>query len=264
MGLGNSVVTGYVRWPSHPGQRALATWLARKLLPERGTLVRLKDESRLWLNPTNPKDFAAIRHLDAAPKLATFLIANVKPGQLTLAAGVGNGLTLIRLSKLVGPDGKVIGIEPSPAALLRSRENILANELPDNISLIAGRLGAQAAVLAEKPSMNGKAISHLRGQIHVLTESLPELLYRLGLRRADLLLLDETAPAPEILQGITPASRPRILVFARITTSELDSIRGRIVELGYKCLNTSGKELPSTLPPLDEFIVATDRDDLIW
>lgn len=264
MGLGNSVVTGYVRWPSHPGQRSLATWLSRKLLPERGTLVRLKDGCRLWLNPTIAHEFSAIRHLDMAPKLAAFLTANVKPGQLAIAAGVGNGLSLVRLSRLVGPDGKAIGIESNPRALLRAHENILANELPDNVSLIACKLGAQAGILADSPSTNGKEKAVRRGQIQVLTESLPELLYRLGLRRADLLLMEDATHLQGILQGITPASRPRMLLFTRITNGEFDLSLNRIADIGYTCFNSLGEVLTPTIKVIDELIVATDRDDIQW
>lgn len=264
MGLGSSVVTGYIRWPSHPGQRSLATWLSRKLLPERGTLIRLKDGNCLWLTPTTAHDFAAIRQLDMAPKLAGFLATNIRPGQLTIAAGVGNGLSLIRLSKLVGADGKVIGIEPNPRTILRARENILANELPDNVSLIAGQLGAQAGILAGPPSTNGKDKAARRAQIQVLTESLPELLYRLGLRRADLLLIDGTAHLQEILQGITPASRPRMILFTRITNGEFDLSLNRIADIGYTCFNSLGEVLTPTIKVIDELIIATDRDDIRW
>lgn len=264
MGLGNSVVTGYVRWPSHPGQRSLATWLSRKLLPERGTLVRLKDGCRLWLNPTIAHEFSAIRHLDMAPKLAAFLTANVKPGQLAIAAGVGNGLSLVRLSRLVGPDGKAIGIESNPRALLRAHENILANELPDNVSLIAGQLGAQAGILADSPSTNGREKAVRRGQIQVLTESLPELLYRLGLRRADLLLMEDVTHLQGILQGITPASRPRMLLVNHSSAKEMDLVTSRICDLGYSLFDPSGHPLQENLPIASPFVVATDRDELKW
>lgn len=264
MGLGSSVVTGYVRWPSHPGQRWLTRWLARRLLSERGIIIRLNDGSRLWLNPADADDFAILRHLDATPRLASFLQANVKPGQLVLSTGVGNGLTLIRLSKLVGPEGKVIGIEHRPAALLRAHENVLANELSDNISFIAGRLGSQAGISADGPSLTGKEKASRRRQIQVLTESLPELLYRLSLRRADFLLLDDTAHSREILQGITPASRPRLILFTRIAQDDVVSLQARITELGYRCFNPTGEEQNSANASFGDYLVATDREDIQW
>ncbi|MBX9652768.1 hypothetical protein K2Y11_04030 [bacterium] len=264
MGLGSSVVTGYIRWPSHPGQRSLATWLSRKLLPERGTLIRLKDGSCLWLTPTTAHDFAAIRHLDMAPKLAAFLATNIRPGQLTIAAGVGNGLSLIRLSKLVGADGKVIGIEPNPRSILRARENILANELPDNVSLIAGQLGAQAGILAGSPSPNGKDKAAHRAQIQVLTESLPELLYRLGLRRADLLLIDGTAHLQEILQGITPASRPRMILVNGGKSSDAELLINRLKELGYRVNDPAGQTISKNTFAASDYLIATDREDVTW
>ena len=264
MGLGSSLITAYCRWPSHPGKRQLANKLARWLLPERGAPVTLADGNRLWLHPSEPAEYAVLVRQNAEPATHTFLKANLKPGQLALSSGVGLGRTVITLSKLVGPTGKVVGIEPRPESLLRVRNNLNANELPDNIILVAGQLGAQPGVLLNDDIKSASKNVSKRHSIHVIVESLPELLYRLSLRRADLLVLENTGREKEILQGITPASRPHIVLFKVVKGSDPSSTLSRLTELGYRVFDLQGNAITDNASAAEKHLIATDRDDLIW
>ena len=265
MGLGSSLVTAYCRWPSHPGKRQLANKFANWLLPERGTLVTLGDGTRIWLHPADPGEYAILVRQNSEPATHAFLKANLKPGQLALSAGVGLGRTLITLSQIVGPTGKVIGIEPLPATLLRVRDNLDANELPDNVVLVAGQLGAQPAVLPnDELNPAGKNSPKKHRAIHVIVESLPELLYRLGLRRADLLVLENTGREKEILQGITPASRPHVVMFRATKGIDAGPTLSRLTELGYRTFDLQGNAVADSAAATEKHVVATDRDDLIW
>jgi hypothetical protein len=265
MGLGSSVVTAYCRWPSHPGKRQLANTLANWLLPEQGMLVTFPDGIRLWLHPTEPAEYAVLVRQNTEPVTHAFLKANLKPGQLALSSGIGIGRTLITLSKIVGPTGKVVGIESRPASLLRAQGNLNANELPDNIILVAGQLGAQPGVHPnDEINSVEKSSPKNRHAIHVIIESLPELLYRLSLRRADLLILENAGHEKEILKGITPASRPHVVIFKVTKGTDANSTLCRLAELGYRTFDLQGNAATDGMPAAEKHLVATDRDDLIW
>jgi trans-aconitate 2-methyltransferase len=76
----------------------------------------------------------------------------LRPGEAVLDAGCGTGRITARLADLVGPDGRVYGVDaaPSMAALARSRMTLAP---PDSASpdaeRAAGRLGDRATILCQ-------------------------------------------------------------------------------------------------------------------
>ena len=59
----------------------------------------------------------------------------LRPGQTVLDVGCGTGLSLERLHRAVGPAGRVVGIELSPAMIVRARERPSARD-HENVELI--------------------------------------------------------------------------------------------------------------------------------
>jgi SAM-dependent methyltransferase len=51
----------------------------------------------------------------------------LRPGDVVLDAGCGTGFCLPMIEAAIGPSGKVIGIEPSPAMLARARDRVDAS-----------------------------------------------------------------------------------------------------------------------------------------
>ncbi len=52
-------------------------------------------------------------------------MASIKPGEVVVDLGSGGGLDVFLASKLVGPEGKAIGIDMTPAMIERARTNAL-------------------------------------------------------------------------------------------------------------------------------------------
>ena len=59
----------------------------------------------------------------------------LRPGQTVLDVGCGTGLSLERLHRAIGPAGRVVGIEPSPAMIARARERPCARA-NENVELV--------------------------------------------------------------------------------------------------------------------------------
>ena len=63
--------------------------------------------------------------------------AVVRPGDLVVDATVGNGHDTLFLARLVGPDGKVVGFDVQPRALLATRERLHAAGQESPVTLVA-------------------------------------------------------------------------------------------------------------------------------
>lgn len=55
---------------------------------------------------------------------------DVRPGQRVLDVGTGSGWTTALLARLVGPDGRVVGVELEPALAQWGSENLDRHEMP--------------------------------------------------------------------------------------------------------------------------------------
>ncbi len=55
-------------------------------------------------------------------------IASIRPGEVVVDLGSGGGLDVFLASRLVGPEGRAIGIDMTPAMIERARANALAGE----------------------------------------------------------------------------------------------------------------------------------------
>ncbi len=68
-------------------------------------------------------------------------LLGLRPGDVVLDAGCGTGLSFGALSQAVGPQGRVIGVEPSPQMMALARKRVLQAQL-GNVMLIEGPLEA--------------------------------------------------------------------------------------------------------------------------
>jgi FkbM family methyltransferase len=213
------------------------------------------------------------------PITLAFLRANLKEDHQAVFAGVNIGLHVVVAANLVKPKGKIVGVEPQPASLLRARQNLLLNGLAEQVTLVAAALGPESglAPMSPAPEHNSGMASLVDGNdqplpFTVVIETLPELLYRLKLRRPDLMLLDVEGFELPVLRGISPSTRPRCLIVeckadhqakAGATQQQLfDQLR----DMGYDLFDLHGQ--PATagvdLPEFNLIALAKDAPPTVW
>src|SRR5918996_515350 len=84
----------------------------------------------------------ATAYLDAAavaiavPRIRSHELLGVEPGATVLDVGCGSGIALREVSDLVGPDGTVVGLDPSTAMLEQARLRLEPG--PARIELVQG------------------------------------------------------------------------------------------------------------------------------
>lgn len=258
-------MAAYCRGAHYRGKIRVARWLGRMLLPHEGGAYTLADGTRMLLHPRDWIEYRLLQRGDYEPATIEFLKRNLAPGRIAVLAGVNIGLHAIAASRAVGERGVVVGVEPQPASLIRARANILLNDLPDNVRLVAGGLGSADAVLpmAPAPSHNSGASTFLDGGSERCPFQTPvwplgDVLRRLGVGRPDLLLLDVEGFELEALRGVQTAAPPKLIVveckgkhLERAGATE-EALFQRLVEMGYRCFDLHGRP---TAPGdvLDEF-----------
>jgi demethylmenaquinone methyltransferase/2-methoxy-6-polyprenyl-1,4-benzoquinol methylase len=65
-------------------------------------------------------------------------ILDVQPGELVLEIGCGTGTGLVELSKIIGPSGRIHGLDLSRGMLRKSNHRLASSELQTQVSLLEG------------------------------------------------------------------------------------------------------------------------------
>lgn len=279
MKWGPWLVRAYCKGSHYRGKIHVARWLAKRFLPPEGGVYSLADGTRLLLHPRDWIEYRLLQRGSYEPITLAFLRANLKEDHQAVFAGVNIGLHVVVAANLVKPKGKIVGVEPQPASLLRARQNLLLNGLAEQVTLVAAALGPESglAPMSPAPEHNSGMASLVDGNdqplpFTVVIETLPELLYRLKLRRPDLMLLDVEGFELPVLRGISPSTRPRCLIVeckadhqakAGATQQQLfDQLR----DMGYDLFDLHGQ--PATagvdLPEFNLIALAKDAPPTVW
>jgi len=181
-------------------------------LRERGTprsLYRIPEGDLLWLNETGYLDQQLIRYGTFEPDSTTAIGRLVKSGQTALDVGANIGYYTVRLSKLVGPEGRVIAFEPTAHFLDVLKRNIAANGLDNvevhNVGLSdkAGEqvidIGPSSATMHSPPGFD-KVLSTERIRLTTLSEFVDQT----GLARIDFIKIDVDGHEPRFFEGAWP------------------------------------------------------------
>lgn len=270
------LLAAYFRTPEHPGKHRLARWLGRHVVPSRGIKSKLRNGIRLYLQPTDWIEYWLLRGRDYEPMTLDFIAANLSPGDAAVFAGVNFGLHVIAAALAVGPNGRVIGFEPQPAAVLRTHQNLLLNGVGGRVKLVLAALGADERVvdMAWSQPDNAGAASLLDSGagFSVCLAPLRKLLPAVCPTRPKILLLDVQGYELPALCGSTPDSLADILVVecdpeflakAGVTTR---AVLDRMWQLGYSTHTLTGKVIGEEESELPERNVVGVRPDArpIW
>jgi FkbM family methyltransferase len=142
------------------------------------------------------------------PDLAAFLRRRLRPGDTFIDVGANIGCVSALASRLVGPRGTVIAIEPSPAVIAALQETVARNDLT-NIRLVAAAVSDcdHELPLFSGPNHNiGLTTTVARGgfreQGRVRAAPLGSLVTREELATARLIKIDVEGAEDSVLAGM--------------------------------------------------------------
>lgn len=244
----------YLRGPDHPAKLRVIRRLERVLIGEAGAVFAVDAGFDMLLHPRDQVEYKLIQIGSYEPTTLSFMKQNLTEGQTALLAGVNIGLHAMVCSRVVGRDGRVIGVEPQPGTLNRARANFMLNKLPNNIALVAGALGAAPDTIpmgAAPVENTGWSSLVLRdaGQhpFYVSVISVPELLRRLGVRNVDLMLLDVEGYELQVLSSMRGGPLPGLLlleihpIVLKETNTAAADYHEAVRSLGYQCFDFWGR-----------------------
>ena len=213
----DSAVARYLRAPDHPCKMRFVRWLGRTVIRREGILSRAHPNLRLMLHPDDFIELLLLRGEMYEPLTLQFLATNLAAGQSALLAGVNFGQHVAVASRAVGDEGLIVGVEPQPAALLRASRNLKLNNLQKPVRMVAAALGrgrGMAKMAWSDPGNRGAASMFDEGEgFHPPLLPVSEVVESfLPTGRMRLMLLDIQGYEMEVLLGLTPATRPELLV----------------------------------------------------
>ncbi len=182
----------------------------------------------------DPSDYAVghtvARTGEYEPEVSATLRRVLRRGATFVDIGANFGWFSLLGASIVGPDGRVIAVEPNPRNVALLRESVKDNGF-DNIDVLPVALAERAGVAAlETDGSNGRVIpidgpppKTMEASFVVATYALDELLNDLGTSRVDVIKIDVEGAEPLVLRGATKTiSRRRPLLISEFYPMALD------------------------------------------
>jgi FkbM family methyltransferase len=251
----------YLQGPDHPSKLRLIRILNRFLFPKEGLPFPVFDDVSLFLHPGDGIEYDLLRGVPYEPLTVNFIRRNLHQGNTFALAGANNGYYVVLASRLVGPSGIVVGIEPQPGSAHKIRQNLILNHCSDNIRLVCCGLGGSEGLLElpaapEDNSGHSSFVIRSRGDYPytVWIETLTKVFLNLKLSRPDLMVLDVEGYEINVLEGITAEMLPKILIIEAhpIVLDMISSTQAGLEDIlrkrGYKLFSLTGSEPLENLP----------------
>src|SRR5262249_23202877 len=247
----------YLRGPDHPAKLRILRQLDRILFPDQGIPFEIDGGIRMYLHPRGAWEHHLLKGGQYQPNLHRFMQLNVKAGETVAIGGISFGQEVILASKVVGASGRVIAVEAHPAALVRTRQNIGLNDLPNNISLVGAALGEQSTIapisaIVKDHVGEGSLIKPSEDcPYYVLVDTLPAILQRLGIDKLDVLFLDVAGFDLPVLRALQTTFLPKLMtvtvhpwIVARLGIN-LEHYHQELRRIGYSCFALDGHRAES-------------------
>ena len=177
--------------------------------------VQLTSGVTVVVDPAEPEFGQTIAvHRDWEPHVGHVLAAELKPGNVYLDVGANVGVMAFQAARLVGPQGRVIAVEPSPANADLFRRSMLANGL-DTVRLhqIAASDRFQMLALGQNSNAKVQAANAPLAADHIVqAERLDDVLAHEP--RIDFIKMDIEGFELPALKGLTETfarHRPKLL-----------------------------------------------------
>ncbi len=245
-----TLLRAYAQTPEHPAKYRTIRWLGRNVFPADGIQHRAYQDIKLYLHPRDWLEYWLLKGEEYEPLTLKLIEQNLRHGDVAILAGVNFGLHVAIAAQAVGAEGRVIGIEPQPAALLRAVQNLRLNNLLDRVTLVSVALGAGEDLvhMAWPTSANSGTASLLdQGEgVSVSVMPLSQVIKAQKCKKVRLLLLDVQGYESEVLAGLDQDCLPDILIveidpeFLKRANTTSDFLLKQIVNLGYSLHSLSG------------------------
>ncbi len=152
-------------------------------------------------------------YFHAHPKVLSKLLQLCKPRDVVIDIGSNIGFVLMNMAKIVGPEGKVFGFEPSAKTFAKLQHNLGLNHF-NNISITQSAIGNIAgkaesySVRSSNLGMNKiRLVSNEGSPIAVPIFTLDSFCHREKLTRVDLIKIDVEGYEQNVLEGSLNALR---------------------------------------------------------
>ena len=109
---------------------------------------------RLLVDPQNPPELSIYLWGTYEPEVVSALERVVVPGHTAIDVGANCGVLSVLMRRLAGPDGRLLAVDPSPAACRRVADQAQANDMRD-LRVIEAGLGAARRRAAFRPGTVG-------------------------------------------------------------------------------------------------------------
>lgn len=189
--------------------------------------------------------------------------AILKQGDIAIDLGSYSCLTSIAFSKAVGPQGKVVAIEPDPLNHACCGMNLLQHSQSNGLSnvelLNVAVSGAESFLEFSSEGSMGSSAAHLVGTfrgdvIRVPCMTLEGLSKKLGLFKVDFVKMDIEGSEQAVLdssRGFFMQFRPKIIVEPHMVNGKLSDqpVIAALTSYGYDCsvIPQTGVDLPLVL-----------------
>lgn len=162
------------------------------------------------------------------PNEVAFVQAFLKPGMTVVDVGAHHGFYTLLASILVGQEGRVLAVEPSPREFVRLRMHLVLNDRT-NVVTWEGALGARdrqgvmCVRLDTESGLNALKVSLMPPVpvtfVPCTVRTLDQVLAETGFDRVDLLKIDVAGGEVSVVKGATEllAQRPRPIILCDMT-----------------------------------------------
>lgn len=245
--IASALLGRYLRAPDHPAKLRLVRWLGRAF--PAGVRTRLPEGIVLHLSPADWIEYLLLRGDDYEPATRAFVRRNLSRGDGAIFAGVNFGLHVIDAALAVGPEGRIVGVEPQPRARRRALRNLEANGAEAQATIVAKALASSPGRtrMAWSPRDNAGAASLLTEGPGFDVELAPLSQVEAELRGAPfrVLLLDVQGYELEALAGL--GSLPDVIVceaadeWLSLKGSRVEALGEALLSRGYALFDVFGR-----------------------
>ena len=208
-------------WPL----RQLTNWTIRKLLPKQVEI----HGATVVLNPTDPVVSGAL-HFGVYEKAETrFFQSACRDGMTFLDVGANLGYYTALAARAVGPNGRVLAVEPDPDSFGYLEQTIAANAV-GNVEAFPVAASDAPATLPLYISTDNRGDNRLyasgedRPQVEVAARPLDALLRENKIDTVDLIKIDVQGYEPKVIAGLreTITSSPNLTLLTEFWPQGID------------------------------------------